>query len=99
VRPRPKAGEPPAELKDFHVWAAALGVYVEKDLTPLRLPTIDDYRRATADRYGCWREWRDARQRFAQTHDWPGGEEARWAEEMAVAPGAPFDPEVGLLSW
>jgi hypothetical protein len=96
VRPRPKAGEPPAELRDFTLWGKAMGVYVERDLTPLRLPTIDDYRAATADRWRCYQEWRDARQRFAQTHDWPGGEEARWAEEVAVAPGAPFNPDTDI---
>jgi hypothetical protein len=96
MRPRVKAGEPPEELTDFRAWAAALGVYVEKDLTPLKLPTLADYRAATADRYRCWPDWRAARARFAQNHDWPGGEEVRYAEEMRVAPGAPFNPDTDL---
>ena len=44
MRPRPRAADPPPELLDFRAWTAALGVYVERDRTQLKLPTIDDYR-------------------------------------------------------
>jgi hypothetical protein len=94
-----KANNPPEELRDFALWAAARNVCIAKDLTVLRLPTLADYRRATATRYECFRDWRDARHRFAQTHDWPGGEMERSMQELAVHPGVPFDPAVGLLTW
>lgn len=80
-----------SRLENTEAWGASLGVFVGRDLTPLKLAKLSERRHVVADRWECYQQWLAARLRFEESFGWPGGEMARKRGEQFLV-GAPFDP-------
>ena len=91
-RPPPPNNPADAALVDF----SAFCEQHDAPTSDLHEGTLDERRAAAGRRRAAWLDWCRARSDYAERHGWPGGEDARWWQEVRDAPPEPFDPLADL---